>query len=154
MGRQQRSGARRRDLGTWFFILLFPAIFIPAGMTCLVIGARQTVESIQSPAWPRAEGKVVYVGRRSQSVDVRVIYDYAVNGKPYRAQRHDFASSYAHPSHEYSVGKSVTVFHHPADPTNAVLAPGFRIGPVLFALFGAAAVVVGAAIGRFLYNGS
>lgn len=142
----------RRTLGTWFMILLFPAVFIPAGTACLVIGVRQTADAIQSPNWPRAEGKIVYVGRKSQSVDVRVVYDYFVNGKHYRAFRHSAASSYARPSHRYKVGGPVTVYHDPADPQNAVLDPGLQAGPVLFALFGAVSIVVGFLIGRFLYR--
>lgn len=145
---------RRRDFGTWFAILLFPAVFIPAGTAGLIIGGGQTIDAIRSPDWPRATGKIVYVARKSQSVDVRVVYDYPVGGQYYRSMRHSFGSSYARPSHSYKVGDSVAVFYDPADPQSAVLDPGLEAGPVLFALFSAVGIVVGFAIGRFLYRAS
>lgn len=142
----------RRTFGAWLAILLFPAIFIPAGTAGLIFGVRQTRGSIASASWPRAQGTIIYAAQRSQSNQVRVVYEYAANGERYRADRHSFAFSYARPSHGDEAGDPVEVFYDPSDPANAVLNAGFKIGPLLFALFGAVLMAVGTGIGWLFLN--
>lgn len=149
--RSTTSGGGRRDLGTWFFIILFPAIFVTGGGLCVYHGGRQAIDSINSPSWPRVDGKLVYAGQRSQSVDVRIVYDYKVGDRYYRSYRHSFGSSYARPG-EWTVGKTVTVFYDPRDPSSSVISPGPEIGPFALTIFGLFAIAAGLGIGVFVFR--
>ena len=98
------------------------------------------VMALETQRWNRAEGTVVVsrIARGPDTPDVPVIeYEYQVSGQNYRSDRIGYSivgsSSDARVFRDkYPVGKQVTVYYKPEDPSSAVLEPGLRWPIFLF----------------------
>ena len=109
-------------------------------------------EGIKAMRWPRVKGRITSATiqespGRWRTWEPKVTYAYEVTGSPHTGSRIWFGDggSYSLTLAEatidrYPLGRYVTVFYHPVDPSRSVLEPGVR-GPLLVSV-GAATLVV------------
>ena len=144
-----------RELGVWFFILIFPLIFIGAGLSLVTSFIKERNRALESVSWTQTPGTIervlVWTGKRS---DVTVVYRYSVHGITYRSQRVTFGSvrksAIMARAKKYHPGDAVTVFADPQDPTVAVIETGTQPGNWLMPTFGGALIIIGGLIGSYV----
>ncbi|MFN2145679.1 MAG: DUF3592 domain-containing protein [Anaerolineales bacterium] len=123
-------------------------ILIPVGLLLAAVSLYFGAQQRTSLDWPAVAGVVVnsYVEEyrdadQSPSYYARVVFQYTVEEEVYASQQVSFGivKSYASQNgaakalQAYPVGKMVSVYYDPADPTNAVLERGTsQITPFLW----------------------
>jgi hypothetical protein len=159
-------------MGTWGFLCLglFLLLFFGAGIYALSVYARERKKATETKTWPSVTGKVVEAevsedvqvdseGDRRRVFAPHVVYEYEVNGTPYRGDRiragiRSFIGSRRKVEQElalYPVGSPVRVYYNPANPAEAVLQPGTSskaalvIGIVFLVITGMTACLLGVA---------
>lgn len=132
-------------------------IFILVGLIAFLFMQRNFRQAEASAGWPSVDGRIVVSkevqrpGRkagRPRVTEAQIEYAYRVGEIEYRGTQvsvGNFRSgrSAAPWLHRYPEGRQVTVYHNPADPSEAVLEPGvpgggrwLYFGPVLLGLIG------------------
>ena len=140
---------------------LFGLVFVLVGAGILLYVRRVAARARQSRSWPSVEGVVersAVVQRTRTTADADdsdvytadVAYRYRVQGRDYSATRitmMDYSSSAARHAQDivaqYPAGAPVRVYHHPADPSDAVLEPGGTRGIPILGLIGWAFALAG-----------
>ncbi|MBS0263661.1 MAG: DUF3592 domain-containing protein [Planctomycetes bacterium] len=152
--RQVQIGRWYRGLGGLVFGLAFLA-----GLFILRAGYRDTMTGRQSRNWPTTPGHITassvsFTSRQDRiEIDSRtpgetrtvtretffadIQYEYEVNSRSWTGNRVTIAdvgcnSDDAHAlAAQYPVGKSVSVYYDPQDPTSSVLVPGASTGSIV-----------------------
>lgn len=111
-------------------LLLFGGLLLIWGLNTLYTG-------FASLQWPTTEGRVFYSKPHSagQNNSAHLWYEYHVNGKRYVAGDYRAGGNFAWyrdvantATTRYSVGRLVTVYYKPSDPSQALLEPGLWYG--------------------------
>lgn len=143
----------RHELGVWFFILIFPAVFIVAGIAGVTIYFKERARIHETLRWTPVDGTIEHVALSSRrSTTLRVIYSYEVDGQRYRSARvASGAMSTAAKiaiAKRYKPGQPVTVYVDPDNPAAAVIErlPGSPLPLIVGILF----LFAGAAIARLV----
>ncbi len=141
-------------------IIIF-IFFIIIGILFVLEGAYFYQQDTESESWYQTEGVIlssdIYTesGEHGTMYKANIVYQYQVNGINYTSD--DVSTGHLSSSdrnyaqqtvNKYYVGKTVTVFYNPKDPSNAVLEPGATIFPYIIILFGLLPIIVGSV---FLY---
>ena len=116
--------------------LLFGIIF--AGWAAWV-----GISGFETEKWPTTEGVILRSGIASSGRPgwrPEIYYEYQVNGKTFKSERVAFAVSYGFSRavqtvDSYPVGRRVTVYYKPNNPSSAALEPG--IPPIAYIMLSA-----------------
>lgn len=163
------AGETAQPASKW--LLITAVILLLLGLAMLAFGIFFVSDANASNDWPAVTGTVqnVRVTWSTSSTDpsnanrdyiYEINYDYLVDDVAYDGDRYSLGNgSNAAPrnydSEEearsaayevYTPGRDVTVYYNPADPSQAVLAPGANTGTYIPALFGALLLLGGAAV--------
>lgn len=139
-----------------------PIFLSGAGLAALWGGFELRDRARRMAAWPSVRGRVTgstLVADRTRMEDgslayyPEISYEYVVAGREYRGQRRSLINvGGSGPNRgvgqrvlaRYPVGADVTVFHDPANPSDAILErPDPTAGPTLLFALGTALVVAG-----------
>lgn len=136
----------------WPYLLVF-------GLVLLGFGAVRASHIVGCPQWPRVTGEVVSCelvrGLMREGVakaSLEMVYAYSVDGAAYEGNRISYAGNKADYQEiramlkRYREGTPVTVYHHPGNPTHAVLDPTFNWGgfkPLFYGLGMVAVAIMG-----------
>ena len=148
---------KRRDMVGWICVL--------SGLGAIAWGSVTATKALQSRSWLDTPGVVVQStlvqgssGTRTasrSSFKPHVEYDYDVDGKTLRGDRISFrigiALSAGHAQQivdDHPVGKQVTVFFNPDDPTQSTLRTGANAATFAVPGFGAALLIAGVVMVR------
>jgi hypothetical protein len=121
--------------------ILIGFLLILLGLALLRLAIRERETGFQSRNWPSVEGTILQVSA-STHVDEghltyysKVIYQYMVNKRIYRNDRVEIGAKSGGSqrlaqrwSERYSTGRNVAVYHHPQNPSEAVLEPNSTSG--------------------------
>jgi hypothetical protein len=151
----------------FFFMRIFPLIFIVVGAGTAFFGIRGLIRANASDDWPSIQGKVVEssVERHSSSGNkgnrstyhAEILYEFEVDGKTYNGERiayGDYGSS--NPSHarqlvnRYPKGKEITVYYMPGNPEECLLEKGVKAQSWFLPGFGLLFLTVGILIALYL----
>jgi hypothetical protein len=115
------------------------AILLAIGTGGLAYCVWAAFEGIKAMRWPRVKGRITSAtmeespSSRLRTWEPKVTYAYDVTGTPHTGSRISFGdgSTYSLTLAEatldrYPLGRYVTVFYHPVDPSRSVLEPGVR----------------------------
>ena len=119
---------------------LFVAIFAGVGIYLLIRFNKDKQKAASSQSWPSASGRIVEArvaeststdsdGDRSTCYSPQIVYEYEVLGSPLRGDKiyvglKSSSSNYKKAQEkvaQYPIGKTVSVYYNPDDPTDAVL---------------------------------
>jgi len=150
--------------GIWFVYLVlaaFPGLIIFAAIY-------KYIEVSEAARWPSAPGQVVVSKSETRHVKTgvnsgdteprnfaKIVYEYTVAGRKHRCERVSIGENLgnfevAETIARYPVGKPVTVYYKPTDPSTAVIErdvpPGLWKG-VTYLVLGMIAVIVGFIVG-------
>lgn len=145
-------------------------ILIPIGLLLVAVSLYFGGQQRASQRWPSVPGVVTSAfveeyrdAEQSPSYYARVVYQYQVEDDLYASQQVSFGITKSYASQNgagqalkaYPIGKEVTVYYDPADPSNAVLDRSTtRVTPFLWLGGGIALLglltLVGAARGRMV----
>lgn len=140
---------------------------IIAGLVCLVVGCIQLINGARSSKWPNVEGTVVATDvkehrsrRGGKSYSPEVQYQYSVNGASYASSRMSYGDAGSSSSMEgalktlgnYPVGKKISVYYNPSEPSTAVLVPGITSLSYLFPAIGVCMLSIGLFTARRLFR--
>jgi len=149
-------------LGFFFFIC------VGVGAIAIYSGISDIIHTKASLDWPHTDGTVTKSAfKKSKGSSSKgssggsvvwyadIEYEYTVDGQPYTHYRVSFgeygSSDQSHAKailDRYPVGKTVTVYHKPGEPNEAVLEPeGTMQGIMLKLIVGASFLMFGAIIG-------
>jgi hypothetical protein len=135
-------------------MLCFLGLFVLVGTGLLLYGRRQLNLARAAESWPTVEAVIVsselVVEDDTVSEDETVetygadiVFTYTIDGVSYRSGRVSFGSyrssdiGHAYAIIErYPVGATVAAHYDPADPSSAVLEPGYAAGITLFFVVG------------------
>ena len=118
----------------------FVAIFAGVGIYLLIRFNKDKQKAASSQTWPSTSGRIVEArvteststdsdGDRSTYYSPQIVYEYEVMGSPIRGDKiyvglKSSSSNYKKAQEkvaQYPIGKTVSVFYNPDDPTDAVL---------------------------------
>ncbi len=144
-------------------------IIIGISFIALFLIVRNIVHGLNSRNWPMAEGKVVHSGVQAhQSTDdegdtsttygASIQYEYSVSGQEIQGTRRSFTEMRTNSIRRaeqilarYPQDSSVTVYHHPDNPSISVLEPGVKwwiyalmiivLGLLVFGVIGALGLI-------------
>ena len=144
---------------------LFGLVALVGGLILSIWGAREWQSALSSKDWPTVSGTVVHSelkkrlkarrpGQKSHQSRTQftpeIRYDYTVEGQSFTGDRvsyGDYSSSNEAQMKavvaQYPVGKSVTVFYDPEDPSSSLLESGFGWTPVAISALGGVFAIVG-----------
>jgi hypothetical protein len=163
MGTTQPMSPARR----FVMARVFPWTIVLVGAGAIYIGVENTVRARASAGWPEVDGVVVLSGvervigssssastpGRGVTYRANVVYDYAVDGKPYQGTRISYGhydteeeSDAARVVANYPNGKRVKVRVMPGSPGEAVLEPGSAGLPWFYAGLGGTFLLIGLAL--------
>lgn len=153
---------RGRELGVWFFIFVFPAIFVLAGGGLIGAFVRDRIFAAESVYWNRVPGTIERVtmnrGGSRRSAGVQVDYRYSLHGVEYHSSRVAFGflrkRDIMGRVERYQPGDEVIVLVRPTDPELSVLEPGIHPANPALPLFGAAMIIAGVLAGRVVWKRS
>jgi hypothetical protein len=149
--------------------LIAGLFFIILGLIFIGLMMQGSIKSVDSENWPSVQGAVLsseIITRTEREPDShfddyyytpKVSYNYTVNGNGHTSDRIAFIVSEEVVKNEvqkiidnYPVGKTVTVYYNPDNPSEAVLEPGIKdsgsmicgtTGSLIFIIFGALIVL-------------
>ncbi len=106
------------------------------GAAIFLFGAWYVYQGLASASWPAADGKILYSrARTGRSAETLLWYEYHVDGRRYLASNYrnggngtPFDDVAKEAAKRYPVGRTVTVYYDPGDPSNALLEPGLWWG--------------------------
>lgn len=129
------------------------------GAAALLGNAGDLYAGWRSQGWPAVPGKaetghlveVSQVRAATPAYRAAVVYGYVFDGVTFRAERVSFGSDATSDrawveeqlATRYAPGAALTVHVNPADPSDAVLKPGWQGRAAVFAALGAAFVIIG-----------
>ncbi len=149
--------------------MLVYIIIIGISFIGLFVIGRNIVHGLNSRNWPITEGKVVHSGVQAhQSMDddgdisttygASIQYEYNVSGQEIQGTRRSFTEMRTNSARRaeqilarYPQDSSVTVYHHPDEPSLSVLEPGVKwwmyalmlivLGLLVFGILGALGLI-------------
>jgi len=120
---------------------LFCWLFIVIGLVVVGVGGWTLIKSLRSERWPVTDGIIQSADMQSSSghhgsstYSAKITYSYQVAGVSYTGGKvaigqMSASSAYAHGIlNRYPVGKKVSVYYSPGDPSDAVLETGIHGG--------------------------
>ena len=130
---------------------------------CLLIGIMfiaNSISSIQkgsdSENWPSTTGYIIssnivrHPSKHGYTYGANITYQYSINDHTYSSNRisyGDYSSSDGEHANQlvtqYYVGRNVTVFYNPKNPSEAILEPGATFFSYMFLLAGILPIVIG-----------
>lgn len=149
----------RRGTGGFVFLFLFGLLFaVVGGFVGFYFGKPLIDEAKASESWPTVQGSVTESQLESHTDDgsttysVHVIYEYTVQGQQLDSDRVWFGGDYSTSDRsgmqkivrDYPIGKQVTVYYSPDDPTESVLLPGAYFSTYIIFVVGMVFLVAGA----------
>ena len=160
----------RRGTGGFVFLFLLGLLFAAVGgFVSFYFGKPLIDEAKASESWPTVQGSVTESRLESHTDDgsttysVHVVYEYTVKGQRLVSDRVWFGGDYSTSERsgmqqivrDHPVGKQVTVYYSPDDPTEAVLMPGayfstYIIFVVGMAFLGAGSIMLLIPVGKFV----
>lgn len=160
MRRPKRTPPAKEKRSLWevVTILVFPGIFIVAGLALLWAGSAEWRHARASASWPTTAG-IVETSSSSMVIrrlNVRIVYTYEVRAIAYRSGRVAFGS-YSPTAglrwlKQYPVGALVKVHFDPRNPAISVLEPRLVEGNWVMPSFGALFLAAGCLMGRFFWR--
>lgn len=99
-------------------------------------GLREVWRAVQSPGWPKVSGVVTTASTRTSGIYSPMLeVTYKVGAEVFQTQRIAFgipsgtgtAMEAELQRYRFPLGAELPVYHHPADPSLAVLQPGWRL---------------------------
>lgn len=133
------SRADQRNLTLAILVFLFVNCSIP-----FAIGHRWTNSGEAAASWPVAAGAVRNTHYAGEFQDLKISYQYAVNGQVYDGSRIRFGllGDVRELMDGLKKSSAVDVRYHPADPRTAVLLPDVSDGTRAMKNFGAAGMAL------------
>ncbi len=137
-----RSGA-----STLIFLILFSLLW--SGITLLLdrVLARNACRQIAALTYASTNGAVtasevtIHGGRHGETTSPKITYEYQVAGKKHVGDRYRYGQMSSNDGNarrvaaEYPVGRQVTVYYAPDDPSDAVLVAGLEGTDLFVAMF-------------------
>ncbi len=145
-------------------IRIVMVLFLIIGILTSFYGVYVIQKSMQSKNWPNTEGiitnskievneRTIHKAKITETktyYEPNVTYDYEIEGVSYLSNK-IFLGQYSSTSYnyasdiisKYSVGKKVTVYYDPKDPSTAILESGISLRNFIALLTGLAFIVVG-----------
>ena len=134
----------------WLVLLLLGGIFTTIGVLIgLVVGKPILDNARATEQWPQAGGEVLESrldesrGENGTMYSAHVVYRYALDGGEFESNRIWFGGDYSTSDRsemfeivrQYPVGKQVTVYYSPDEPSESVLIPGaFVLSHLLYVI--------------------
>lgn len=149
-----------RELGVWFFVVVFPALFVVCGAYFLLGYLSHSAIVRAAAEWPLAPGEIessIYIERTTRMAGgERILYRYDVEGQTYRSRRTIYggvsgAEGRALAS-RYQAGQAVEVLVNPDNPADAMLEARMGTRSWLLPAFGLALALGGLLIGRYAWR--
>lgn len=136
---------------------LLLSLFIVAGVYIASVSIADYRTAVDAMGWPTAQGSIIRSeirggGRRARH---RLEYAYHVDGERYVGHRvtlRDGLIKYKTTDRAriYHQGRTVTVYHSPADPAASVLETGLHWPGLVFAAFASLIPMAAGALGLYL----
>jgi hypothetical protein len=141
------------------FKAIFSAVFLIAGLACVIANLVQRKRAKEAEAWPTALGVVIASGMQEQrsydsesgtSINYKpvVTYTYTIMGQTFTGEQLSFGnmnydrSTAAKKIAPYPQGSQVMVHYDPDNPLNAVLETK-AAGSILFLIIGILFMLIG-----------
>lgn len=134
----------------WLVLLLLGGIFTTIGVLVGLVVGRPILDNARATEqWPQADGEVLESrldesrGENGTMYSAHVVYRYALDGGEFESNRIWYGGDYSTSDRsemfeivkQYPVGRQVTVYYSPDEPSEAVLIPGaFVLSHLLYVI--------------------